>query len=505
MFTSKQSRIVALASIALLIFTLWFADGYMQWVNSDTAGEAYGTSQYFGFPQALRSTQHMHRSRITATILSYLPFHAVGIVYRELKDDPVNALYVSQGFLTGVILLLFLFVSAAYISSPAPMLSGCYLSSSVLLLLLSMSIPAEVYINKPLTLALRFHHQAILSNYVGTLAIALLVLLPYWRYLFSREWGDWYGDLKWRSVFYMLVIGAVFSSTATMTWLWTIAVTVLTFFLVSSRRQNQQVPLRTFLSGFVKDSRTHPLFLIIALTIIAVMAEATGKRGVSTVVRPDLVEYLKAYLSFLTTKEAMYYGAICLLLIGLIISEHGKGTASSQMVLLAKFFPCLLVGNLIYLFLIGMPRVPYRFGGHNLGADTALPATWSTLLWIMTVTIAFWRERKLTWIAPLLLFLLATNALRYFTFPAYELRESQKTIFSRLHHEDKTLPRDVLLPIPVDNVAFDVGALKHYTIPMLREMQIISSQRKLLVVTKDVYESWQAVLAKDGAPPPLSE
>ncbi|ADH85089.1 hypothetical protein [Desulfurivibrio alkaliphilus] len=45
MITNKLLRTGALIAIALITFTVFFADGYLQWVNSDTAGEAYGLSQ----------------------------------------------------------------------------------------------------------------------------------------------------------------------------------------------------------------------------------------------------------------------------------------------------------------------------------------------------------------------------------------------------------------------------------------------------------------------------
>jgi len=140
-----------------------------------------------------------------------------------------------------------------------------------------------------------------------------------------------------------------------------------------------------------------------------------------------------------------------------------------------------------------------------LGPDTVFPATWSMALWLLTVILCFWRENKLTWLAPVLLYVLITNSLTYFTFPGYESREHQKKILSTLHRENIILPLDTILPIPVEDVAFSKYELNLYTIPMLRNVGIISSQRGISVVSKEVYESWHTALVSNRTPPLLHD
>lgn len=504
MYISNNSRIFIFIGIALLIFTIWFADGYMQWVNSDTAGEAFGTSQNISFPQGLVSKDYQFHSRITGTILSYIPFHTAGYYYSELTNDPVNALYISQGVMTGTIFMLLVLISAAYISTSAPLLSVRYLVSAILLMLFTMAMPV-LPLNAPISLGLRFGHQAVMTNYIGTMVIALFALFPYWRYLFSGNWDDWYNDVKWRSTFYVFTIAAIFSSTATMIWLGTFAVvTFLSFVYYARGKQNRQANIIKSSYGLLKNSKTYPLILITTLCIVGVIAELTSTRGRSSFSKTNLIEYGKVYVLFIINSGRIWYVvAVCMLLISLIVWYYRKRTISSQLVILARIFPWLVIGNLVFIFVIGMPRVPYRFSGYNLGPDTVFPATWSMALWLLAVILCFWRENKLTWLAPLLLYMLITNSLNYFTFPGYELREHQKKTLSTLHREDIILPLDIILPIPVENIAFSKGELEYYTIPMLRNIGIISSQRKVSVVSKEVYESWHAALVKNGTPPSL--
>lgn len=506
MSISNKSRIFIFIGIALLTFTIWFADGYMQWVNSDTAGEAFGTSQHIGFPQGLVSKHHQVHSRITGTILSYIPFHTVGYYYRELTNDPVNALYVSQGVMTGTIFMLLVLISAAYISTSAPILSVRYLVSAILLMLFTMSMPV-LPLNTPISLGLRFGHQAVMTNYIGTMVIALFALFPYWRYLFSGNWDDWYNDVKWRTIFYFFIIATIFSSTATSIWLGTFAVvTFLSFIYYASVEQNRQTNIIKSLYRLLKNSKIYPLILIIPLCIIAVTADLISRLSQVTFSKTNLIEYGKIYmLFFINSGTILYVIAVCMLFILLIAWYYRKGTISSQLLILARIFPWLLIGNLIFIFVIGIPRRPYRFSGYNLGPDTVFPATWSMALWLLAVILCFWRENKLTWLAPVLLYVLITNSLTYFTFPGYESREHQKKILSTLHRENIILPLDTILPIPVEDVAFSKYELNLYTIPMLRNVGIISSQRGISVVSKEVYESWHTALVKNGTPPSLQD
>ncbi len=494
--SSNKSRILIFVGIALLTFTIWFADGYLQWVNSDTAGDAYGTVQYIGFPRGLVS-QYRHHSRITGAILSYIPFHTVGYLYRELTNDPVSALYISQGVLTGTIFMLLVMISAAYISTSAPILSSRYLVSAALLMLFIMTMPT-LPIHSPISLVLRFGQQSVMNHYVGTMVIALFALFPYWRYIFSGNWDDWYNNVKWRSMFYIFVIAAVFSSTATMIWLGTFALTAflsIVYYTASAKKGNANII--TTSSSILKNSKAYPLILIMILFIVGVIAESTSERGSSAFSQTNLFEYVKVYVLFFVSSSMMWYTFTCLLLTALLVRDYRKETISYNLLVLARIFPWLVVGNLVFIFVVGMPRVPYRFSGYNLGPDTVLPATWSMVLWLMAVLLGYWRENKLTWLSPLLFFVLITNSLFFLTFPWYESREQQKKILSSLHRENINLPMDITLPIPVENVAFNERALKRNTIPMLRNIGIISLQRKISVVLPEFYESWHVALSKN--------
>jgi hypothetical protein len=499
---SRKLRICIFAGIALLTFAVWFADGYMQWVNSDTAAEAFGTSQKVAFPQGLVSDNHQFHARITGTMLSYIPFHTVGYLYRELTNDPVNALYAAQGVMTGTVFMLLVLISAAYISASAHILSVRYLVSAVLLMLFIMAKPV-LPLHAPISLCVRFGHQGVMTNYVGTLVIALFALFPYWRYLFSGRWDDWYTDVKLRCIFYVFIIAAIFSSTATMIWLGTFAVGAFVSIIYSYVRRAGKEPAgrsNTLYSALI-NTKTYPLMLIVALCSVGILAESTSARGNSVFSLTNIVEYIKVYVSFFTSSMIWYAVTFSLVVLAQILVEYKKGTVSSQLLILARIFPWLIAGNLIFIFFIGMPRVPYRFSGYNLGPDTVLPATWSMTLWLLAAIIGFWRDNKFTWAAPLLVYILITNSLSFFTFPGDESKQQQKKIFSALYLASKNLPINSTLPVPVEDAAFSKDELLINTIPMLRNMGIISSQRKLSVVSKDFYEAWYTELAKTGFPP----
>lgn len=192
----------------------------------------------------------------------------------------------------------------------------------------------------------------------------------------------------------------------------------------------------------------------------------------------------------------------------LIIWQYKKGTISPRLHLLGRIFPWLVIGNLIFIFIIGMPGgIPYRFSGYNLGPDTVFPATWSMFLWLIAVILELWRENKFTWLSSLILFVLITNSLTFLSFPPhwYELRERQKKIFLDLYHFDCSLPMDVTIPIPVESIAFSKAELEHNTLPMLRGMGILSSERKILVVSQEVYENWRIAPEKNNILPLLRQ
>ncbi len=497
---SNSMRKNIFIGVALLIFSVWFADGYLQLVNSDTSAEASGVSQTVAFPQGLISELQPFHSRIFGTILSNVPFNTVGVLYRELKNDPVNALYVSQGVMTGTVFMLFVLISAAYVSTTAPLLSARYLVSAIMLLLLTMSLPV-LPLSVPLSLTLRFGHQAVMTNYVGTMTIALFALFPFWRYIFSGNWDDWYCNGKWRSLFYIFIIAAAFSSTATMIWLGTFALTALlsmTYYL--ARECKEQRKISYTINCMLKSSKSLSLFIIIGVCIVGVIAESTTDRGGSVLSNLNLFKYVSAYFEFIiTSKITWYFCTACILIFTVLSIEYKKGDLSSQLVILVKMFPWLVFGNLIFIFIIGIPRVSYRFYGYNLGTDTALPATWTMVLWFIAVIICFWRVNKLIWMAPLLMCTLATNSLSYFVFDGYEAREKQKKIFSTLTRENTNLPMNVTLQIPVTNIAFSPGQVEAHAVPMLRRIGIISAQRKVQVVPDAVYESYHTDIVNNSA------
>src|SRR5438552_16143822 len=135
---TKNSRKLFLIAIFLFTFGAWFADGYLQWINSDTAGEASGVSQYLGFPYALIAPHYKFHARVTATLLSYVPFHTIGYLYHKMTHDPVTALYVSQGATSGLIYVSFLLISAVDVSLLASIVSPLYLISAAMLALLML-------------------------------------------------------------------------------------------------------------------------------------------------------------------------------------------------------------------------------------------------------------------------------------------------------------------------------------------------------------------------------
>ncbi len=508
---TKNSRKLFLIAIFLFTFGAWFADGYLQWINSDTAGEASGVSQYLGFPYALIAPHYKFHARITATLLSYIPFHTIGYFYRQITHDPVNALYVSQGAMTGLVYVLFLLTSAAYVSFSASILSSRYLISAAILMLLMIALPV-LPLDAPLSLTVHFRHQSVMTNYVGTLMIALFALYPYWRLVCTGKWEDWYSDIRLRILFYTLIIAAVFSSTATMLWLGIVAgLGILS--IVGYERKLHDGCLRSFVVELLKNSKVRPLLLIIALVIAGAIAESVHPRSNSAFASIHSLEYLRTFILFLQKGSHAFYALVFCGFFAIFASWYGKkrlapaswNTAADQggirahhktrlltshQASLYSILPWLISGNLAFIFVIGLPKVPYRFGGYNLGPDTMLPATWTLTLWLTAAILDLWKNKILTWMAPPLIFAMITSAAFFFLFPGYKSREIQRQILSRLYQENISVAIDRPLPIPVENMAFSAHECRVYSIPLLRQMGIISSQRQIAVVPQLEYNAW---------------
>lgn len=502
MINSNRIRSLVLIGIALLSFTIWFADGYFQWVNSDTAGDAYALAQGIDFPRALFSN-HEYRARVSATILAYIPFHTVGYLYRELSGDPVTALYVSQGVMAGGVFLLLVLISAAYVSTAAPLRSQRFLLSAAMVLLFAMCLP-PLPLHNSLSLTLRFGHQSVMCHYIGAMAIVLAAFFPFWRYLFSGVWLGRRDDSMWKCGFYVLITAAVFSSTVMMIWMGIMAAFALlsiVFCAFRNRRDPGRVPVTE--KKWIHDPRIFPLLLVLFLVVFAVWVESMTARGGGSLQRTDLIQYIGVFFHFLVSPWGLAIAMTCIALILMIRRWNLRGIGSERLALLARVFPWLLAANMVFLFFIGLPRVRYRFDGYNLGPDTALPATWSMVLWIMATLVECWRTRRLIGAAPVLAVLLLSNALIFLDFSpqfyAYQNRERQKSVFQTIFRADRQLAVDAILPIPVENVAFTPAKLQKYTIPMLREGGVISPQRKVKLVSWEAYASWSGVfLAENG-------
>jgi hypothetical protein len=489
----KLPRLSLLAAVLAVTFSVFFADGYLQWINSDTAGEAYSLTQDIRFPQGLlsenphqpRTADHVisyYHSRITGHILSYASFNIVGPIYRELFDAPVDSLYVAQGFMSGSIFVFLILISAAYVSCAAPVLSMRYLGSAALLTLFTMALPPVAWLNSPFGMTVRFSHLAVTSNYVGTIIFALCVFFPYWRYLCTGKWSDFYENASLRIPFYTLLIAAVFSSTATTLWMMIMAAGCCCFLLRHFFREGGGGAGKR-LQGFLRDSRSRPLLLIIALGFVAIGAEVFTYHGHTSLAEFSLRSYLGALTGFFTssadTKHVVSLFAFCL---GIYLYHAMKDKSSARLRTLHRALPWLLILNLLYIIVVGMPNREYRFGGYNFGRDTIFPATWTLSLWLFSVLIGYWREKRLYWLAPLLLYILMTNALGFFTFPLAGVHQYQKKVFERVRTLDGTLPPGTPITIPAEGIAFNRGDCEIFTVPMLRRAGIVSPQRKVNVV-----------------------
>lgn len=465
------------------------------WVNSDTAGDAVGIPQYIAFPQGLISNQYPYHSRLTATILSYLPFHTVGYAYNAITDNPTNSLYVTQGFMVGVVFIIYVLVSSAYIIPQETKFSWAYLLCVALILMVTMSLPIST-LDQYISLAVRFRHQSVVNHYVGTLSIALIVLYPYWRYLINGGWNDWYNNNVLKVLYYTLIMAAVFSSTGTMVWLGVISGFALIAIFITNHHKNLPNPqnINQQIQALLKNQLTHPFIFILILAVMGTLAESMSHRTATSFSSFNPVEYLKVlFLFFSQSKEFLILIPVSALLLLLLNNNIKNKVTSKNLVLLKSIFPWLLIANIVYIAIIGIPRVSYRFHGYNLGPDTALPATWTTTLWLLAVMISFWKESKYLWLAPLFLFSLSTNALNYFNFHkdhAYKIKSDQQMVFNTLYSQNKTLDNNIIIPVPFENVAFSEGELTSYTIPLLRDYGILSPNRKIQIVSLASFRQW---------------
>ena len=483
MILNKPIRVIALSIVFIITFSVFFADGYLQWVNSDTAGEAYSISQDIRFPQGLLSN-NSYRSRITGHILSYLPFNVAGSIYRELFADPVNSLYFSQGLMTGIIYMLLVFISAAYVSLAANILSIRYLVSAAIVMLFTMAFPPIINLSTSFGLSVRFSHQAVMSNYVGSMVITLFCLFPYWRYICIGEWDDIYNNVYLRIVIYFLVFSAAFSSTAMTIWLIVITgltiITHLTHMIVKSKLQKG---VKIIVNTIIQDSKFHPISLLFVLSIFALAFETVSVRGSSTLDGFSLGGYLFTYCKFFLSRRSIpYIAGFSIFYAAIYVYSLKIANLLPQQNILFRLFPWFILFNLIYIFIIGMPSVVYRFGNHNLGRDTIFAATWTMSLFLLAIVFSYWKENKLVWIAPLLLFVLFTNSINFFSFPYFGYREDQKKVFDAIYKWNVDTPPEIPLRVSWQRIAFSSKECEAYTIPMLRKVGIISYNRNVTVI-----------------------
>ncbi|WP_157861385.1 hypothetical protein [Desulfurivibrio alkaliphilus] len=103
-------------------------------------------------------------------------------------------------------------------------------------------------------------------------------------------------------------------------------------------------------------------------------------------------------------------------------------------------------------------------------------------LWFGAVILSCWRDRKLIWLAPVVSFILITNALSFFSFPYYGYRADQKIILEKIHDWNRSEPVEVALVLSWRGLAFSQNTCIDHTIPMLKMVGIISPQREVIVV-----------------------
>lgn len=483
MLEKQISRIVLVVFIFFSTFSIYFFDGYFQWVNSDTAGEACAISQEIRFPQAIFAEKNFH-SRITGHVLSYVPFNVVGRVYSELFNDPVNSLYVAQGVMTGLVYSFLVMISAAYVSSAASVTSLSYLVSATLVMFFAMSLTPVLHLNATVGVTIRFSHQAVMTNYVGTLVIALFALFPFWRYMCTGLWDDIYESTIKRPMMYFCFFAAAFSSTCTAIWLIFISMTALLLLIYKQIKKSEISSFYLCFKQLSQISLVKSVFLLLTLCSISVAADVVTRRGGVVFNDFDVTNYIKTFFDFIYVggNNFLYFLLLVLVFALLFHLNIMRKNDLQQRGDVLSFLPWLLICNVAYVFFIGMPAAPYRFGGFNLGRDTVLPATWTTSMVFFMLMINCWKFKKMTWLAPVLAFMLFTNSMKFFSLPYYGHRIVQKRIFDDLYRKNSELPPNDILQLSWRRVSFSAHECEIYTIPMLRRAGIVSYDREVEVV-----------------------
>lgn len=473
-------RITILVIIIMVAFTAFFADGYYQWVNSDTAAEAYATTQDIRFPLGLFSEKPF-RSRVTGHMLSYVPFNTFGKIYSFISHDPVNSLYLSQGLMTGIIYTFFILVSASYISFNSKITSTRYIASALAVLLFTLIIPPIDKFDVLFGINFRFNHQAVMTNYVGTLVIALIAIFPYWRRFCTGSWDDFYNNLFFRSLFYIMLIAAIFSSTATTIWL-TISSTVALFAYMYYFTRTSNNGLFFEIKNIIKNSSVcHSYIFIILLGLIAIYLESFSDRASTSVNSFNIAKYLHSFYSFFSESQSTYIFISLIITILLLYKIYKNKIISIEIKKLFCILPWIIIASIIFIFIIGIPSMPFRYNGYNLGRDTTFVATWTICMWFFGIIFSFWKEKLFVYVVPMLLPIIIINLVYFFPFTNYELRDEQKINFEKIYELNKVLPIYSPIYIWSQNISFSKEECEEYTLPMLRNSGIISPSRTVIV------------------------
>jgi len=495
----KKINLALLVIIVAITASLWYLDGYYQPINSDTMAEM-SSAQDVRFPEML-TAETLYHSRWFAKILPYTAFTTIGSTYAAITGNKVESLFVSQGFMSALAYVLFIFISAYFVSLCAPVLSRIFILSFLFVSAFTQLSSSGVHHYDPFIF--RFYHVAVVGNYIWTFNVMMLAFLPYWRYFIAGKWNDWHNNIYIKTIWLLSIAATAFSSSCTTVASLLVACFILLIVAIFNFFQNKSVDgiFRRFTNVIIKAKHEmyYGLYLLILLCFAALIFESSGsiaEGSNSFISGANYVKQFKDYVyiwkEFLFSKPYLRgYAAVILSLSAIGIyalrTHSNKNKELTTKLILTALF--LLSTSIFYSFVIGTEQLPYRYRGTNLGGDTLLYLSWSIMFIILSVTVYFVANTKIKLITPLLIFAAATHLLPGFSdFPYYQQQRKEVNMLNLIISLDKlNTEGPIFLPNSYSNVLNLLNSQGARLTKFAYQNRLTKAERKFVMIDDKVF------------------
>ncbi len=498
----KKIQLILLLILISITTYSWFLDGYYQPIDPDTFGEMNDAGLDMKFPEMLTAHTNYH-SKWFAKALPYVSFTTVGTIYNAITGNKAESLFVTQGFMTALTYVMFIFISAYYISLCAsPLSSGFILSylfvAAFILLGGNIVFHSDAFV-------FRFYHISVMGNYMWTFNVLMLAFLPYWRYFITLKWSDWHDRENpfLKTLWLLSIIFCAFSSSCSTVVALYLSCFIIMLLAINNFYQNKSA------SGIIqrsvdavlkiKHEMYYGLYVLIVLCIISLVSEKTGLSGQesktyftgSNFMR-HFVDYCYIWKEFLFTKSYLLaYGVVILLTIsiGIYLWRLRNSQNKSILVKLVLIALFLMFTSVTYSFVIGTQQLPYRFRGTNLGGDTLLYFSWSLMFIILSFTVYFLVNTRFKILAPILIFVAISHIVPSFSnHPYYAAQRKEMNGFNMVYNLDKINTNDtILIPKSYDDALNMWGNGAARLTYFAAKTKLTKTERKFVIVDDNVF------------------